>query len=75
MNIREIKHELENARRDRKYRVAFCSIIRRHCEEIKLIDSDKKEQFVKNIGASQTYITLLSQELSVVEYNRYRTNK
>lgn len=71
MKMEELKKEYENAGNG-WLRAVFGSIVRRHYDEIKSMDTDQRKQFVKFIGAPDTYMTELSKELKGVEYDRHR---
>lgn len=69
MNIPKLKKEYESAGNG-WLRAAFGSIVRRNYSEIKNMTSDERKQFIKGIGAPDTYITELSKELKGIEYDR-----
>lgn len=74
MRIEELRKEYENAG-DGWLRAAFGSIVRRHYNEIKEMNTDERKQFVNAIGAPDTYMTELSKELKGVEYDHFRNKK
>ena len=69
MDIEQLRSEYENAGYG-WYRAAFGSIIRRHYDEIKEMDTDERKQLVRGIGAPDTYMTELSKEMKGIEYDR-----
>ena len=71
MKMEELKNEYENAGNG-WLRAAFGSIVRRHYDEIKNMDTGQRKQLVKIIGAPDTYMSELYKELKGVEYDRYR---
>ncbi len=68
MDISKLKKEYQNAGTG-WLRAAFGSIIRRHYNEIKLMNPDQRRQLISDIGAPDTYITELSKELKGIEYD------
>lgn len=68
MNISDLRREYDNAGNG-WLRAAFGSIIRRNHKEIRTMSADEKKQFIREIGAPETYMTELSKELKGVEYD------
>lgn len=68
MNINELIKEYGNAGNG-WLRAAFGSIVRRNFDEISKMTPDEKKNFIKVIGAPETYYTELSKELKGVEYD------
>ncbi len=69
MIIEKLQSEYENAGQG-WYRAAFGSIMRRHYDEIKKMDTDERRQFIRTLGAPDSYMTELSKELKGIEYDR-----
>ncbi len=70
MKLSELQNEYKNAGNG-WLRAAFGSIVRRHYDEIKNMSPGERKQFVKSLGAPETYMTELSKELKGVEYDRF----
>jgi len=75
MNISELKNEYENAAAGGWLRAAFGSIVRRNYNEIKKMTVDDKREFIKIIGAPDTYYTELCKEIKGVEYDLLHKEK
>ena len=74
MNIKSIKEEITQTRKNGCFRAAFGSIVRRNYDEINQMTGDQKKQFLEQIGANRIGITgyskELGKELSVERYHR-----
>ncbi len=75
MNIAELRREIKFAKKHRRSRAAFGSIIRRHYDEISKMTPDEKRRFIAALGSPSTYYTELQKELNVVKYNAWRARQ